>query len=394
MNVIAQENENRKRMKVSVSCPAKFHAFYLAEQLHKRGALQRLYTSFYGHWGSKRNNRGINIPIDLVRTNLVSAFLQYGYNPASDMFGFRLFGRWVAGLLSDSDIVTTWGLSALPIINRAHELGIVAIVERGSSHATYQRDVLIEEYEKWGKPTNELVRSFTPERMDQELLEYELADYVTVPSSFAERTFLENGFSKNKLIKIPYGVNLTEFQQVPKQDKIFRVVYSGAMTLRKGVHYLLQAFCELNLPKAELWFLGGDLPEIKSFFKQYEGRFRHFGQLPQIELHRYYSQCSVFVMNSIEDGFGLVVPQAMACGLPIICSVNAGANDLIENEKNGFSVPIRDVEALKEKILYLYEHQDICHEMGQEAKTTVEKGYSWDDYGKKMKNAYQRILEN
>ena len=128
-------------MKVSVSCPAKFHAFYLAEQLHKRGALQRLYTSYYGRLGRKQNNRGIDIPIALVSTNLISAFLQYGYNPISDMFGFRLFGNWVAKQLSNSDIVTTWGLSALPIIHRAHELGIIAIVERGSSHATYQRDI-------------------------------------------------------------------------------------------------------------------------------------------------------------------------------------------------------------------------------------------------------------
>ena len=165
------------------------------------------------------------------------------------------------------------------------------------------------------------------------------------------------------------------------------------MTLRKGVHYLLQAFHELNLPDSELWLLGGELPEIKSFFRQYEGSFRHFGQLPQAELHKYYSQCSVFVMNSIEDGFGLVVPQAMACGLPVICSVNAGADDLIEPEKNGFSVPIRDVEALKEKILYLYEHQDVCYEMGQRAKRKMERGFSWDDYGEKIRNAYQKALD-
>jgi glycosyltransferase involved in cell wall biosynthesis len=381
-------------MKVSVSCPTKFHAFRLAEQLHKRGMLQRLYTSYYGHWGRKCNNRGMEISSDRVGTNLISAFLYYGYNPGTELFRDRLFGKWVAKQLCDENIVTTWGLSALPIIKRAHELGMVAIVERGSSHATYQRNILMEEYEKWGKPTDRLARSFSPERMDQELLEYELADYITVPSSFAERTFLENGIIQNKLIKVPYGVDLTEFQPLPKQDKIFRVVYAGGMTLRKGVPYLLQAFSELNLPKAELWLLGGDSAEIKSFFKQWGGNFHHFGQLPQMELHKYYSQCSVFVMNSIEDGFGLVVPEAMACGLPVICSLNAGANDLIDNEINGFRVPIRDVEALKEKILYLYEHQGICLEMGQRAVAKIRKGFSWDDYGEKMKSTYQKALEN
>jgi glycosyltransferase involved in cell wall biosynthesis len=379
-------------MKVSISCPTRFHAFYLADQLDKRGALHHLYTSFYGRWGSRRNDLGVEIPMERVRTHPVSAFLQYVYNPLGDLAGSRFFGQWVARQLGGEDIVTTWGLSALPIIKRAHELGMITIVERGSSHATFQRDILIEEYEKWGQPTRALRRSFSAKRMEQELLEYELADYVSIPSSFAERTFLQNGISKDKLITVPYGVSLTEFKPLPKWDPAFRVVYAGGMTLRKGVHYLLQAFHELKLPEAELWLLGGDSPEIKPFFKRYEGSFQHLGQVSQANLYQYYSQGSVFVMNSIEDGFGLVVPQAMACGLPVICSVNAGASDLVDEYQNGFCVPIRDVEALKEKILFLYEHPDICQAMGQRAREKIKSGYAWDDYGEKIHQAYQGVL--
>ncbi len=380
-------------MKISVSCPTKFHSFYLADQLHKHGVLKRLYTSFYGSWGAKRNDRGVNISTSHVRTSFLAACLYYGYYPGSELSRDRLFGSWVARQLHDEDIVITWGLSALPIIKRAHKLGICPVVERGSSHAAYQRDILFEEYQIWGKPTDHLACSFSTERMEQELLEYELADYITIPSSFAERTFVEKGIPSSKLIKVPYGVDITEFQSLPKQDNTFRVVYAGGMTLRKGVHYLLQAFHELNLPHAELWLLGGELEEIISFFKQYEGSFRHFGQLPQAELPKYYSQCSVFILNSIEDGFGLVVPQAMSCGLPVICSVNAGASDLIEDGRNGFTVPIRDVEALKEKILYFYEHQDVCQEMGLKAKEKVTGNYSWNDYGNNILCEYERVLK-
>ena len=81
----------------------------------------------------------------------------------------------------------------------------------------------MEEYEKWGKPTDDLVHSFTHERMDRELLEYDLADYVAIPSSFAERTFLENGFPKSKLIKVPYGVNLTGFRQFRDKIRLFEL---------------------------------------------------------------------------------------------------------------------------------------------------------------------------
>jgi len=382
-------------MRVSVSCPTKFHAFYLADQLHKNGALKSLYTSYYGRWGKKRNDLGVNIPRHCVRTNLISAVLFYGYNfLGTDMDRNRYFGNWVARQLGEEDIVTTWGLSALPIIERAHQLGIVAIVDRGSSHATYQRDVLMEEYENWGVPTDALRRSFTQARMDQELLEYELADYISIPSSFVERSFLENGISRDKLIKVPYGVNLSEFKQLPKRDNVFRVVFAGAMSLQKGVHYLLQAFAELNLPNAELWLVGGKILEIEPFFKRYAGTFHYFENQPQAKLHEYYSQCSVFAMCSVQDGWGMVLLQGMVCGLPLICTPNTAGDDLIKAGKEGFIVPIRDVEALKEKILYLYEHQDICYEMGQAAKRKAQQGFTWDDYGKKITDVYQNILND
>jgi glycosyltransferase involved in cell wall biosynthesis len=381
-----------QKMKVSVSCPTKFHAFYLAEQLYRHGVLQRLYTSFYGNLGTKSNNQGIEIPTDCAKTNLISAFMYYAYNPGTDLFRDRLFGMWVARQLGGENIVTTWGLSALPIIRRAHELDAVVVLERGSSHATYQRDILMEEYGIWGAPIRVLQRSFTQERMDQELLEYELADSISIPSSFVQRTFLEKGFLKEKLIKVPYGVDLSSFQQLSKADSIFRVIFSGAMSLRKGVHYLLQAFAELNLPKAELWLVGGITPEMEPFFKQYAGAFHYFGHQPQAILHKYYSQCSVFVICSIEEGMALVQPQAMACGLPLICTTNTGGDDLIEENREGFVVPIRDVGALKEKILFLYEHRDICYEMGQAAKLKIHHGYTWNDYGEKMIHSYQYLL--
>ena len=60
----------------------------------------------------------------------------------------------------------------------------------------------------------------------------------------------------------------------------------------------------------------------------------------------------MFVLNSLEDGFGVVLPQSMACGLPVICTVNTAGNDVIEDGIDGFVIPIRDVEALKEKLLF------------------------------------------
>jgi glycosyltransferase involved in cell wall biosynthesis len=87
----------------------------------------------------------------------------------------------------------------------------------------------------------------------------------------------------------------------------------------------------------------------------------------------------------------MVIPQAMACGLPVICTTNTGGEDIARNGQDGFIVPIKDVDAIKEKILYLYEHPQEREAMGQSARQRVEKGFSWDDYGNRITEKYSRI---
>ncbi len=82
----------------------------------------------------------------------------------------------------------------------------------------------------------------------------------------------------------------------------------------------------------------------------------------------------------------------MPGGLPVICTKNTGGEDIIRDGKDGFIIPIRDVEALKEKIMYLYDNRDICNEMGQLAKERVSKGFTWDDYGDRMIAKFRDIL--
>jgi glycosyltransferase involved in cell wall biosynthesis len=379
-------------MRVSIFCWTKFHAFHLAHQLHQRGMLQYLVTSFYGKFGNKHNDRGTEIPRSKIRTNLLCAALAYGYNPFSELQGHQIFGNWASRHVGDEDIVVTWGLSALPVIQAAQKRGNIAIVERGSAHAAVQRDLLLREYEEFGQPTTELMRSFSPERMERELLEYALADYIEVPSSFAKRSFVAQGIPAWKILKTPLGVDLSLFNPLPKPDHTFRVIYTGHMSLRKGVHYLLQAFAELNLPDAELWLFGSHLPEIEPFFQKYVGKYRHFGPVPQHTLSNYYAHGDVFAICSIEEGMATVQPQAMACGLPVICTTNTGGEDIINDGIEGFIIPIRSVEAIKEKILYLYEQRDLCAAMGQAALQRVQTGLTWDDVGARAVDTYRACL--
>jgi glycosyltransferase involved in cell wall biosynthesis len=376
-------------MQVTISVGGRFHAFYLAQQLLKYGYLQRLITSY-----PKFEVLKYGIPRDRVGSVLIKELMLRGwqkvpfnlrelYNP--QYLIHEIYDRWASYLYDGkSDICVAFSSFGLHTIRKAKDGGAVTIVERGSSHMLYQQKILKEEYEKFRLRPNlshcKIVK--------KELQEYEEADYISIPSLFAKRTFLEEGVLEEKLIHVPYGVHLDEFMQIPKEDNIFRVVYAGNIGLWKGVHYLLQAYSELRLPSSELLLVGAIIEDIKPFMRMYEGNYRWVGHVPQKHLYKYYCQSSVFVMMSLP----MVIPQAMACGLPVICTASTGGEDIVRDGVDGFIIPIRHVEALKQSLLYLYENADVCRAMGQSAKERVSKRFTWDDYGERIIQQYERIL--
>jgi glycosyltransferase involved in cell wall biosynthesis len=379
-------------VKVAVSVGGKFHAFYLAEQLQKRDMLGQLITSYPRCEVVKSGIRP-----ELVSTVIVKELLERGhrklpwllresYNPQFAISD--LYDRLAARRFRQCDLFVGWSGFSLHTMQQAKRMGGATIVERGSAHIEYQRDILAEEYSKYGL-RQQLPH---PRIVEKELSEYALADYISVPSLFAKRTFLEKGFPEQKIIHVPYGVDISQFRPMQREDDLFRVIFCGGASLQKGCHYLLQAFHELRLKNAELWLVGNVTPEMKPFVEKYRSANIIFhGQRPQRELPWYYSQASVFCLLSIQDGFGMVIPQAMACQLPVICSSNTAGEDIVRDGVDGFVIPIRDLNALKKKILFFYENPHARREMGESARQRVLSGFSWDDYGETVCSSYAQI---
>jgi glycosyltransferase involved in cell wall biosynthesis len=230
----------------------------------------------------------------------------------------------------------------------------------------------------------------------RELLEYELADYISIPSNFVRDSFIKHGVREEKLLVNPYGVDLRHFRKEKKNDDTFRIINVGGFHIRKGSHYLLQAVSELGLPDIEFWHVGTVSPEMRPFIDKYaDNRFKFWGHKPQNELYKLYSQSSVFALASIEEGMAMVQTQAMACGLPLICTTNTGGADLIGKDGNaGYIVPIRDVNSLKARILHLYQNRDQASKMGRRAQQLVAEGLTWKDYGDRYVANIQRIVQN
>jgi glycosyltransferase involved in cell wall biosynthesis len=381
-------------MKVTVSVCGRFHAFNLAQQLQKRNYLHKLISTYPNFAITKF---GIDRQFIHSIWHLEALSRSYYRLPSwlrgdrnLQLWFLEQFDRSVTNSLSSGfDLFVGWSGCNLWSLHRAKELGAKTVIERGSSHMHYQTEILKEEHEKWGIKFTET----HPGVYEREIKSYDVADRIAIPSLFVKRTFLEQGIPENKLIHVPYGTSLAEFYPVPKEDDIFRVIHCGAITLRKGVQYLLQAFYELNLPKAELWLVGSIAPEIEPFLVKYQSdRIIYKGKQPQNQLRWFYSQCSVFCLASIEEGLAMVQPQAMACGLPVIHTTNTGGEDIVRDGIDGFCVPIRDVEAIKEKILFFYKNPDKLVEMSNNTLQQARKSLSWDDYGEKILNSYLEAL--
>ena len=383
-------------MNISIIVGGRFHAFNLADQLNKNNNLKQLITSYPKFF----ENKNYKIPKDKIQSIIIKEIVQRSFfnNLFNlDDFLIKYFDYKASKLIdfNNLDILVGWSGFSLTSFKKSINKKCVKILERGSTHIDFQTEILKEEY----KINNLKPRLPSKYIIEKEKEEYEIADYITVPTEFAKHTFLSKGFDKNKIIKIPYGVDLNEFKlnlstnNKTQCDK-FRIIYTGTVSIRKGIIYLLKAFNDLNLKNSELLIIGNIdnelIPKIKKYFLNKKIIFKK--PVRQFELSKYYSISNIFVTCSLEEGLSMVQLQAMACFLPIICTKNSGGEEIVDHNVNGYIVPTRDINILKKKILFLYNNPSVCKEMGIEAEKKVRNNFSWEIYGKNVIQTYQKIL--
>lgn len=379
---------------IIVSCLGKFHAFSLAEQLEKRNLLHKFYTGYYSRkngfiyrLGAREDKEEISkTKVNTYPSLSILAKFTRKYYAINEIFDLL-----VASDISKNDRFKAfigWSGMSLRSIRKAKENGTLTILERGSSHIVYQSKILQEEYRRFGleyNPNDKIIA--------KELKEYDEADFISIPSEFVKRSFIQYGVDEKKLFKNPYGAST--FFKPNKNDfevsiKNFKVVYLGSLTIRKGLYYMFEALKEIELPNFEVWYIGYISDEVRSILKDYTNvNWKFKGHINYYELPDFLSKCSVGVQPSLEEGLSMVIPQMLACGIPVISSTNTGGEDLIKDGENGFIVPIRSPEAIRERILMLYEDRDLLQTMKRNAIEMSEHN-TWDEYGER----YIRFLYN
>jgi starch synthase len=375
---------------VCISSLGQFHMFELAKQVAKRGALKRLYTGtprFLVKSVAKKRVR--TFPWLYTPLTVLKRYGIANATPRLDLLAMTSFDDWVSRSIEPCRIFHFLSSYAVRSHSEARRrFGAIAICDRGSSHIVYQDRILAEEFKRWGHPHTRI----DPQVVARELEVYASADYVLVPSTFCERSFIEQGVSRSKIRRAAYGTDLSLFHPEPKQDDKFRVIYVGGLSFRKGIPYLLEAVAPFQR-HVELELIGELFDEVRPFLAKYDGTFRYRGIKPRAELRKYYSQASVFVMASIEEGLALVMAQAMACGLPVIATENTGGSDLFTDGVEGFSVPIRSAQAIREKIEFFLDNRSETEKMGAAALERVRSLGGWDSYGDTISRFYREALE-
>jgi len=300
-----------------------------------------------------------------------------------------LYDRYASQVIPACNVFHGFAAMSLSSIKAAAKNGARTVLDNPNSHPMFLYDLMKEEFELCGQRMP-ITDKWQARRAAAEI---ELADKIPVLSTFAQRTFLDRGIPKDKLVFNPYGVDTETFRPGLKLDDVFRVVFCGQISLRKGVHYLLDAWESIPYVNSELLMVGLVTYEGIPIMQKAAAlsRVKHIQHTEsQAHLSSLYKSGSVFVCPSVEDGFAMVVTEAMACGLPVIVTENTGARDLVKNGENGFIVKIRDATAIKDRLLWFYHHPKECKQMGECARETVINCH-WSDYQDRLASTYEAL---
>ncbi len=299
-----------------------------------------------------------------------------------DQLGYAnalLFDEYTATRIPACDALIGISGSSLKTGRIVQQRGGRFFCDRGSSHQRFQEELVSEEYRCWGVHTP----VSDPRDTAREEAIYQEADTIVVPSSFAARSFTAMGVSAAKVHTIPYGVELGRFspQAEPPADR-FEVLFVGSVGLRKGFPYLLQAFAKLRHPHKRLSVVGALSREIRPVLQRLpQENVDYLGILPQAEVAARMSRSHLLVLPSIEEGLALVQGQALACGCPVLASTNTGAEDLFADGREGFIVPIRDADALLERMEQVSADAQLHGRLREAALARVQHLGGWAAYG-------------
>ncbi|MBL8210323.1 MAG: glycosyltransferase family 4 protein [Bryobacterales bacterium] len=302
----------------------------------------------------------------------------------------RLANRNSAALLSYS----YYGFDAFSHLG---DIPVPRILFQLHPHPVTVRRILSEELRLHPECSSSLAKEWElslPQADLQRLIEEPLmaGDWIAA-SSFTRATLIENGIPAGRIHVVPYGTDLDRFRPAAVRrgsNGPVQLLFVGSICQRKGISYLLDAFSQLPEGSAQLTICGRVVDDL--------ALFQHNGPAIQVrpnvsdaELLAAYQAADLFVFPSLAEGFGHVLLEAMACGLPVLSTTRTAAPDIVDEQCDGFVVEPGDTGALYQRLQWCVDNRDALREMRDAARQKAEQ-FSWHRFRDRLQSTVQGML--
>jgi glycosyltransferase involved in cell wall biosynthesis len=353
-------------MRITFAVCGRFHAFPLAIEMEKLGVLEQVYCADKtwraprGIPASRFQNRW-----DLAIRRRVSRYVPLF--PLQDRNIEAQFDLWLRDRVRclQPGVLHGWNLHVRRTFQALKGEGWKLCLERSCPHNAFQDQLLREEADRLG-----LNYHSDPKTLDEAIEELYLADIISVPSRYSARSY-NDPILKAKVRINPLGCNITIRPNFYRSRMPVRVLMVGNDFLRKGTHYLIEAFRLIKEPSARLK-IRGSVPRGYAHRIQ-DPRIEILGPVTKSGLDSLYRWANVFCLPSIDEGFGLAALEALAYGLPLVVTDNVGSADVLDPVVTCV-VPIRDAGAIEKGIHWASE---LDPNVVWDVATKVIKDNSW-----------------
>jgi len=298
----------------------------------------------------------------------------------------KRFDQWVAGhALQNADVVYGYEHACLNTFQSAQRRGILRVYEVPAPHHAFVKDIFEQEFAKYPElrtPYYEHLHKHQEQRTARCMQEWELADLVIVNSELTRRSFASNGADIDKVRVLPLGA--PPIRGIGKNggtatSEPIRFLWAGTFSMRKGAHYVLQAWERLRPGRAARLDIVGAVRLPASMLQRVPESVQFFNSVPRDELFELYHRADALVFPTLCDGFGMVVTEALAQGLPVITTACAGASDLIKQHVNGLIIPSAEVDGLTTALDWCIDNRQALKSMRIAAIDTAAH-WQWADF--------------
>lgn len=373
-----------KKIRINVVSFGRRWLLDVARELEKQGYDVAFYTAVpyrrMKKFGLKKVSSKSIFCVMVPLIIMSKIFPKFGVKVMYSVFDYFVSVYMRSSEIYISDVNTHWRKS----FRKAKKNSKLRLLESGSTHILNQQKIVGDYWLSEYSPKDQ--RNYFKEmNIKYELKLYDECDYIVVPSQIVKQTYLDYGIPNSKLFYNPYGVDLSKFYSL-ETTKDYDIIMTGNWCYRKGCDLIQQLCMKRNYSFLHI----GPISDM--IFPECEN-MRHMDPIDQNSLIEYYTKARIFVLPSREEGLALVQPQAIACGLPVVCSKFTGGKDIgeVTDLKDWiFEMKEFSLIALEEEVSKALEFSSLEKKMDRSKLDNI----SWEANGRRYSTFIEHLFNN